>query len=211
MARTPKTITFDEQTMQEIVRLRDEEGYKWDQVANAVELPPGKTMLIYSFAKTPKKLRIKEATGQDIANLRDNENLSWGVIMARTGYPEGSCRALYEEATGKATKGGRIGKGGRLPGESSGEPKAPRAPKAAKNPKPVAPVSKLEGMDDEAIKEFVAGRAIQVHTGTGDPEVIKVKSVTKVAKGKIVLVTLEGSARTIKSAAVIAVSKKKVA
>lgn len=214
MARTPKSVVFDEKTSSEIVRLRDDEGYKWDAISEAVSMPPGKCMLVYNFAKTPKKLRIKDATGADIARLRDDEHLSWGIISARTGYPEGSCRSLYEEATGQSTKGNRIGKGGRLPGESSGEPKAPRAakaPKAEKNPKPAAPASKLDGMTGDEVKEAIEGRAIQVHTGEGEPEVIKVKSVKKADKGKIVLVTAEGGARTVKQAAVIGISKKKIA
>lgn len=210
MARTPKNVTFDETASAEIVRLRDDEGYKWDQISGAVNMPVGKAMLIYNFAKTPKKLRIKDATGQDIARLRDDEHLSWGQISARTGYPEGSCRSLYEEATGNSAKGNSIGKGGRKPGDGAGVPKAPKGSKAkAEKPAKEAKPGKLDGLTDEEIKESLEGHAIKVASDSGDAETLKVKSVKKVQKGKVVLVTADGQARTIKAAAVVAISAKK--
>jgi hypothetical protein len=217
MSRTPKSVAFDEKTSAEIVRLRDDEGYKWGAISDAMEIPSGKAMLIYNFAKVPKKDRIKNATGEDIARLRDDEHLSWGVISARTGYPEGSCRSMYAEHTGTSARGNRIGKGGRLPGDVEPKPKAEKAPKApksekpAKAPKPASKPGKLDGLTPEEVKEAIEGYAIQVSVEGSEPDMIKVKAVKKVAKGSIVLTDDKGAGRTIKQAAVIAISKKRIA
>jgi hypothetical protein len=215
MARTPKTVTFEQEVSDEIVRLRTDEGYKWAQIGAAVDLPVGKCMLIFAYATTPKKLRLKDATGDQIAELRDDERLSWGQISARTGYPEGSCRSLYEQATGKTTHGNRIGKGGRLPNGDAPAPKTKasakeKAPKSEKAPKAPATPGRLDGLTPEEVKDTIEGYAIKVDTGSGE-EMLKVKAVKKVAKGNIVLTTAEGEARTIKQAAVKGVSKKKIA
>jgi hypothetical protein len=207
-ARTPKTVTFDEKTSDEIVRLRDNEGYKWNKISDAVDTPIGKCMLIYNFAKVPKKDRIKNATGEDIAKLRDDSRLSWGVISARTGYPEGSCKSMYAAHTGRSALGNRIGKGGRHPGDGSGEPKTPKSKATKEAP---ATGGKLEGLTAEEVKEAIEGYAIKVNVAGGEPEMIKVKAVKSVKKGTIVLTDDKGAGRTIKQAAVAAVSKKKIA
>lgn len=216
MAREPKQIDFDTKVGQQIVSLRDDEGYKWDQISEAVDIPIGKSMLIYSFFKLPKKDRIKNPTAADVVRLR-NDGLSWGDISVRVGWPESSCRSQFEEATGKSTKGNRIGKGGRYPNGEARPEGAVKATKSAK--KAAAPAKKaaakatanrkqvLDGMNAEEVKAAITGFAIKVSTDDGD-EVIRVKTVKKVTATTVVLADETGQGRTLKRAGVFAISKK---
>ena len=217
----PKNVEFDSKVSDKIVALRDDEGKKWDEVSEAVNMPVGKCMLVYNYAKVPKKDRIKNATAEDIVRLRDKETLSWGVISARTGYPEGSCRSMYEEKTGRSTKGNRIGKGGRYPDGEDKPAKTASAKKASgttkkggakANTKAASSDEKvLAGMKPDAVKAAITGFAIKVRTGNGGEDIIKVAAVKSVKNGAIVLTDLAGQARTVKADAVFMISKKKVA
>lgn len=214
MAREPKQIDFPQEMCDEVVALRDNEEYKWDQIGETLEIPPGKAMLIYSWAKLPKRERIKNASAEDIVRLRDEQMLSWGEIVVRVGYPESSCRSMYEESTGKSTKGNRIGKGGRHPGpQDEGAAPAKKAPAKKAAAKKAAPVkggsAVLEGMEADEIKEKLTGRAIKVHIGD-DEEVITVKSVKRVTAKTIVIADETGSGRTVKKEGVFQISRKKV-
>ena len=211
----PKTVEFDADISQQIVGLRND-GSKWDEISQAVGMPPGKCMLIFDFATVAKKDKIKDATPADVKRLRDGENLSWGMISARTSYPESACRSMYEEATGNSTKGNRIGKGGRYPNGTSAPKKvavakkgaAPAKKAVAKKvaaPKP----SPLDGKSPEEIKAAVEGYAIKVQGDDGE-ETIKVKAVTKASTKTITLRDESGQGRTVKTAAVTMISKAKV-
>jgi hypothetical protein len=204
------TLVIDKELADQVVKLRDDEGKKWDEINEITGVATGKCMLAYSWAKVPKGERIKNATAADVVRLRDEQSLSWGEISARTSINENACRSMYEEATKRSTKGNRIGKGGRHPGSAEGaEPKAAKAPRAAK---PAEPAHDLfADLSDEEVAERLSGYAIKVDTGSG-VEPMKVKAVKKVAKGKAILVDAEsGASRTIKLAQISQISKKKVA
>lgn len=217
MAREPKAVDFPAELMDQIVALRDDEGYKWDQIAEAVGEATGKCMLIYNFKKLPKNQRIKGATADDIVRLRDEESLSWGDIVVRVGYPESSVRSMYSEATGRATQGLRIGKGGRHP--KSGATEAPTGPGKAKAATKKAAAKKsgasstgeqpLAGLDKAGLTDLIVKKAIKVHTDDGE-EIIKVSAVKKVTATTIVVADETGAGRTVKRDAVFAVSKRNV-
>lgn len=209
-----KALTLDTDLVAQVKALRDDEQKKWDEISEITGIAVGKCMLAYAAATLPKKELIKNPTAQDVVTLRDDRNLSWGQISVRCQLPESTCRTLYTEATGNTTKGLRIGKGGRHPGNAEPTEKATKAkttkPKAEKAE--AAPVSDLfEGLDEDGIKERLTGYAIKVSDGAGASEMLKVKVVKRAAKGKAVITTVEGDARTIKLSAVTTISKKKVA
>lgn len=206
MANT--TMIPSDEEKQEVLKLRDTEGMKWGEVAEAMGISSGKAILIYNFATLKPKDKIKDPTPADVQRFRDQEGLSWGILMARTGLSEGALRSMYEEKAGRSAKGTRVGKGGRFPGEETGEEAAPKpaAKKAAaKAPKAPARPSPLKGMKSEEIKEAITGFAIK-----HGEETIAVKEVKKANATAIVLIDSDGKGRTLKTAAVLAISKKKV-
>lgn len=115
---------------EKVQKLRDK-GEKWAPIAEAMGVSGGKCMLAYMYVTTPEKDRIKFKTDEDLApkvvKARENE-LSWGRIAARSGLPESKIKKIWEQTTGKSSKGERIGKGGRHPSEN-GQVKT-AAPKA---------------------------------------------------------------------------------
>lgn len=204
-----KELAFDAEITEQIVKLRSE-GKKWDEIGEAMDMAPGKAMLIFSASQISKKDLIKNATAADVKRLRDEENLSWGDIMVRTLMTESGVRSLYREAGGD-DKGHRIGKGGRHPGSgaATGEPRAPRAAKAKADDTPA--VDLLADLDEAGIKEKLTGYAIKVNLGGGELETLAVREVKKAAKGKVVLVDAKtGATRTIKNTTITLISKKKV-
>lgn len=205
MPREGSTLTLDPKFVEKVVKLRDTDGKKWDEISDILNVAPGKCMLAHAAGVLPKKELIKNPTAADVVRLRDEQNLSWGEIMVRTMLPEGACRALYSEATGKDTKGNRIGKGGRHPGEGEAKPakSAKKAPKGGE-----APAGPLAFFAEDAVKDMLTGYAIKFGDGTA----MKVKSVKKVSKGKAIVVDADsGESRTIKLDSVAQISKRKVA
>jgi hypothetical protein len=210
-----KVLTLDADFTAQVKSLRDDEEKKWDEIAEITGIAVGKCMLAYAAATLPKKELIKNATAADIVNLRDERQLSWGQISVRCQLPESTCRTMYTQETGSTTKGLRIGKGGRHPGGTEPTEKPAKAAKATKATKaeaaPTKAVDLFEGMEEDAIKERLTGYAIKVADGAGGIEMLKIKAVKRAAKGKAVITTSEGDARTIKLAAVTSISTKKVA
>lgn len=179
------------------VRSLREDGTKWEEIATTLGMSTGKAMLLYMEATTRPKDRIKgktdEELGAAIVEARDEQLLSWGQISARSGLPETRCRKLYEEATGKSTRGNRIGKGGRYPDGTvpptrAGEAKERAVKKAAakkaaakktaakKSPAKKSPAKKASGgsakaklaaMSDEALIEHIVGKTLSYkHSGS---------------------------------------------
>lgn len=107
----------------QIASMRDE-GQSWADIADTLEIKPGKAMFLHMCAtvKPSEKITFKDDAdlAKKVVAARDKENLSWGTIMARTGLSGGKLRQLYEEASGTSTLGQRIGKGGRPPGSGNG-------------------------------------------------------------------------------------------
>lgn len=207
-------LTLDQELAEQVVKLRDDEGLKWNEVHERLGVATGKLMLHYSWAKLTPKERVKNATSEDIVRLRA-DGLSWGDISIRTGINENACRNMFEEASGSSARGNRIGKGGRHPGEASAAEKPKKGPVAAKKApaKKAAPAkaSLFEDMTPDEVIDRITGYAIKVNID-GAETPIKVKSVKKVASGKALIVDAEtGASRTIKLDAVSVISKKKVA
>jgi len=207
-----KTLTIDTDDLEQITKLRSE-GKKWDEISEAMNMAPGKAMLIYSSGQVPPKERIKDAGPADVKRLRDDLSLSWGAISVRCGLPESTCRGMYREAGGN-DKGNRIGKGGRHPGGTNGQAVASkpsgRAVKAASKPTAVAVDQFADSTEDE-IRTALESRAIKVDLGSGEVETIGVRTVKRAAKGKVVLVDGNtGASRTIKTASILQVSKRPV-
>lgn len=206
MANT--TMIPSEEEKEEVLKLRDTEGMKWGEVAEAMGISSGKAILVYNFATLKPKDKIKDPTPADVQRFRDVEGLSWGILMARTGLSEGALRSMYEEKAGRSAKGTRVGKGGRFPGETSGDKPAPAAAKkTAAKKAPAAPKTPtpLRGLKSEEIKEKLTGFAIK-HAD----ETIAVKEVKKANQTNVVLIDADGKGRTLKTAAISAISKKKV-
>lgn len=214
MAREAKVMSFPQDEMDEVVNLREAEGQKWEEIAETLGISSGKAILIYNFATLKPKDKIKDATPQKIKELREVDHLSWGVIMARTALSENAVRSMYEEATGGTSKGHRIGKGGRWPTglkpeldeqstNGNGAKKAPakKASAAVPKNKPVP----LKGLTAQEIKDKITGYAIK-----HNDETIAVKEVKKATASTIVVVDTDGKARTVKTAAVWAISKAPV-
>lgn len=109
----------DEKLGKEIAALRDD-GVSWADIADQIGIKAGKAMFLHMCATVKPSERIKYTDDDDLAKkvvaARDKEQLSWGTIMARTGVGGAKLRSLYEKASGTATLGQRIGRGGRPPG-----------------------------------------------------------------------------------------------
>lgn len=212
-----KPLTMDDSLVENVTKLRDDEGKKWSEITEATGVASGKCMLAYAYGQVPKKDRIKDATADDVIRLRDG-GISWGAVSVRCLLPESTCRTLYEKQTGNSTKGNRIGKGGRYPGESTAEakpakaPREPRAAKVAKVAKVAEPVNALfTDVADDDVADMLTGFAIMVDLGNGEKETIKVSAVKKVAKGKAIITDgSTGASRTVKLAAISKISVKKV-
>ena len=161
MARDQKQ---DEALAKEIKKLRDSKPKKtWAEVSDKVGEPVARCMLLYEFADVKPSERISGSeaeVGRQIVKARDKEKQSWARIMARTGQTEGFCRRAYEEATGKSTKGHRIGKGGRYPDSTGSRPRktSGKAKTGKKAPAKKTSVRKVSGTAKKRAGGKKAGR-----------------------------------------------------
>jgi hypothetical protein len=211
MARAT-TLQLDRDLVEQVTQLRDQEEKKWDEIGEITGVAVGKCMLAYMSGRVPKKELIKNATAADVVRLRDDQALSWGEISVRAQLPESTCRAMYTDATGNSTKGLRIGKGGRHPGNIEGvHPKGTKGSKAKATAKAAPAGDLFVDVDDSDIAAMLTGYAIKISDGAGNTTPMKVKAVKKVANGKAVLVDGDGGgSRTIKLTAITQISKRKV-
>jgi hypothetical protein len=126
-----------------------ESGASWSDIVQAVGWDysdaEGRLQFLYfqEDAERDPALQItfrnRAELGKKVVRARDNQLLSWGKIAAYARDADGNevseslVKAVYEETTGESVVGNRIGKGGRLVGDSNGKPKAAnrRAAKAA--------------------------------------------------------------------------------
>jgi hypothetical protein len=182
-----------------VVELRDEQEMKWGEIATELECTAGKALLAYLIATIKPKDQIKWKDDEDvlsaaIVKARDTDNLSWGFISAATRpyVAESKVRSLYTAATETDTRGLRIGKGGRYPGDENPNGDAPAKPakkapakkvaakkvaakkaapakkapakKAAANKAPAAK-AQIADMDLDQLKERLNGKTIMVQQG----------------------------------------------
>lgn len=199
----------------DVVRLRKEDGLKWDEIADKMGTTTGRVLMAWNIATVGNK-RIKgtqEERASHIVRLRE-ELHSWGQIAAIVNLNEGFVRSEYHRLTGTPTRGLRVGRGGKYPNDM---PDSERPVKAAK-PAPQRKVKQeatgktaLVDLDLDGLKEALTQRAIQVNRDGAAPEMVKVKEVKSLAKGTVTLTNEKGSSRTIKVANIGKVSKQKVA
>lgn len=121
----------------DVVPLRDDKSMHWSDIAEKLQTGQGRVMQAYLIATVPKKEIVKGTDAERakaVVQLRNKEKMSWGDIVARVRKPESWCRTQWSKSTGKDNRGDRIGKGGRYPGEASGNgaKKATKGTKAAK-------------------------------------------------------------------------------
>lgn len=213
-----------------IVEMRDNDGQKWGEIAEALDIGQGKAMLLYMYASVPEDERITanndEQLGKKIVKAR-NDGLSWGQIMARTGLGEGKCRSLFEAASGETALGNRIGKGGRYPsGEGAPAKKAGVAKKAAKTAK-ASKAARTEAAAAKAdtelppkgtpladftlpqLKKRLEGATVTITNSAGKAERIRVKTAKSVKNGELTLTDDGGKTRVIALATVKSASQPK--
>lgn len=190
----------------EVVKMR-EDGAKWGEIAEALDITPGKAMFLEMKAQVADnpKLAIKWSSDEDLAAkvtaARNEDMLSWGQISARTGVSEGKLKKLWE--TGGGEKGHRIGKGGRFPAG------ADRPAKATKQTtkKAGAGTGSSQSAKTKTLKELNTLEDFQakldgakaVLTRNGKEVVIAVRNVKDIdAKGTITVLDQDGKSRSFK-------------
>jgi hypothetical protein len=220
MPRVAAKLT-DPADIEKVVKLRDQEEMKWEQISEAMGAPTGICMLAYERGKVRPKDKVKNATPADIVQMRIAESLSWAKIMARTDLSEQAARSMFDEAQSKkgiTARGHRIGRGGRHPGQETAAPRqtskataaahAAKATKAAapakKAAKATAPVGKVtpDKWDLATAKKKLENRTVKVVRANGNAEEIKVTEVKEVKNGAFVVVNDAGAKRTLKATAI---------
>jgi hypothetical protein len=147
-----------------VAKLRDKDpAPSWKDISTTLEIGQGKVMLAYLFHTTDPKDRIKgrneDELAKNVVKARDG-GLSWAIISARAGIPESTARGLYEKTTGSSTKGNRIGKGGRYPGDSNGAGPVKKAVAKKAVAKKAAPVKKAVAKKQPAAKSAPVKKAV---------------------------------------------------
>jgi hypothetical protein len=221
-----RRVEIDLKQAKQVARMRDN-GQSWAEISEELEIGTGKAMLLNLYARVEDEDRITGTEAQvarQVVKVR-NDGYSWGAIMARTGMGEQKLRRMYEEATGETTKGNRIGKGGRYPGDvkpddddapvrKSTAKKAGAAKKAAKVAKGVAKAGKAGGAAERsvnedgnhplvdmplpALKQRLEGKKVGVRRDSGRTEHIRIRTIkSKTRDGEMVFTDDNGKTRTV--------------
>lgn len=210
----------------EVVKFRDTDEMKWDEIADKLSTTTGKVLMAYGNAKIGNK-RLKgtpEERSAHVVRLRDEEDMSWGQVMIVTGLNEGYVRSRYTELTGTDTRGLNLGRGGRRPldwaGEVNGSAPAKKAVASKKAAAPKAPPkTKKEStgkvgvgdLDLDGLKERLEGAAVMIQRGD-KTETIQVSKVQGLKSGAVTVSTHpNGSSRTFKVADISKVGRKRAA
>lgn len=221
MAKKTAKKTTEETEFEAVLRLRDEEGKPWAEIAEELGLNQGRCMSLYMTASVKPKDRIKFDDDDDLAKqvvrLREKDLLSWGLISARSGVGEGKLKRLFEEASGTPALGHRIGRGGRFPTNGDRPAPAEKAPKAKKQSAKakkeaeveaaakvtVDPKKNLVDMTLPELQKRLNGKTITVARDGGKTEKIGVKNIKSYKNGEVVLVDAKGGkSRTVLMAAI---------
>lgn len=203
MAR--EAVLTADKDIKQVVRLRKNEGLKWEEIAARMNVSVGKCMFAFMVGTAEP---MKNATPAAVVKARAAGE-SWGLIAARAGLPEGKVRKMFQEATGKPSRGERIGRGGRPLGSgtngSAPKPKASKAAaKATKAPTKAAAAKSGGGkLRDlvvsgqatlEQVQKGLTGKQVRI-TRNGKEEVIAVAEVTGL-KGQTITVKDSGTGRS---------------
>lgn len=221
----------------QVAKMRDGEQ-SWSEISDELGISAGKAMLLNMYARVDDDDRI---TGNDtqIAKAVVKERkagASWGVLMARTGLGEARLRSMYTDQTGEDTKGNRIGKGGRYPGDvkpddedaAPAKKSAKKAAAPAKKAAKAAKAGKAQGAEKspladavnptgnsplvdwplEKLKERLDGKTIKVVGDNDTVRSIKVRSIKKKTKdGEVHLTDQDGKSRTVLAVHIKSASK----
>ena len=122
-------LVLDAAFVKAVVKARDKDGLKWDEIAEQMESTPGKCILAHMYGTLPDEDKVTGTMAQRskaIPNLRDKDLLSWGQISVRVDMPESRVRAVYRDLTGNNDRGNRVGRGGKYPADVDAPPRAKR-------------------------------------------------------------------------------------
>lgn len=191
--------------MAQVVDMRAD-GKKWEEIAEELDIKPGKAMFLEMQAQVTPKTRITWKDDDELAEkvvaARDDELLSWGQIAARTGLSEGKLKRLFGTAVGERAFGHRIGKGGRFPSgmdkpekpTSNGAGKATGATKKTAAGK-LPPLASLK--TTEQFAERLDGKNIKINRN-GKETKVGVKAVKEFKDGTISFISDRGQSRSVK-------------
>lgn len=189
--------TTDQQ--KQVVQLRNKDGLKWNEIADHMGMTSGRAMYIYLCA-TEEPFPAKTEKGMRTAIVKGRDGgMSWGLLSVKALMSENAVRNIYKEEAGiETTKGLRIGKGGRYPGDvnpnGDGKPvkkaaskkaaakKAPAKKRATK--KRAAKKKALADLTFEELSDKLTGKKIK----TVDGDVFEVAEVAELNNGVVVIV-----------------------
>lgn len=198
-----------------VVEMR-EGGSKWGEIAEALDITPGKAMFLEMKAQVADnpKLAIKFSGDEDLTTkviaARNDDMLSWGQISARTGVSEGKLKKLWE--AGGGAKGHRIGKGGRFPaGVERPEKTTKQTTKKTGTGSAGGTKQTAKKLGDLKTLEDYQGKlegAKAVLTRAGKEVVIPIKAVKALdAKGVLEVLDADGKTRSFKRTELTAVRR----
>jgi hypothetical protein len=177
-----------EELKAEIVRLHDEEGMKWKEIGEQLDINVVTVHDLYTYATTPRDPRTP--TPQLIFELRDDQKLGWLHIGAMFQKPKSEILKLYEEGGHEPHKS-FIGKGGRYFQYEEFRPSKPEAAKKSKATTKKASEGNGSSVfaDPAAVKltdakKRLNNKMVTVQTANGDTAEMKVVSVEKVGSNR---------------------------
>lgn len=191
---------------EQVLEMR-EAGKKWQEIADELEITPGKAMFLDMKAAVSASPKLKiswkddDELAEKITNARTEDMLSWGQISARTGLSEGKLKKVFAAAAGDMAHGHRIGKGGRFPKGVTPPPKPAKAEKATKTTKAAGTAAKSKPLNQikttEEMAEKLNGKGIKLNRN-GKETKIGVKTVKEFKDGTISFVSDRGQTRSVK-------------
>jgi len=216
----------DEELAAQVVEMKDEQGLKWAEIAEQLEIGQGKATVLYFKATLDPKDKVSWKNEEDLAEkivaLRDEDSISWGIIAIRVGVPETKVRKMYTDTTGVDNKGLRIGKGGRHPkGEENGNGSTATTPRSAKQK---ASDGEASGAAETValpnpretpysdwtlaqLKTRFNGKKVTYQNSAGKIERCQVKTVRKIVDGEMTFADIDDKARTIVTTSIKSVSR----
>lgn len=177
-----------------------EAGSTWGEIVEAVGWDytdaEGRLQFLYFQEDAERNpalqinFRSRADLGKKVVKARDGQRLSWGKIAAYARDAEGNevseslVKAVYEETSGKSVVGNRIGKGGRVVGDTK---------VATRRPAKAAPKAKTNGRKEKATTPAAKAPGTRSRTRT-TPEPAPAKTA--------------GKRRTAKPAAAVGTARK---
>lgn len=197
MAR--EAVLTTDKEIKAIVKRRNHDGAKWAEIAAEYKVSEGRVMFAYMKGTLERVPTTEKTLAPTIVKLRAVPH-SWGEIAVMVDQPESKVKRLFEQQSGQASLGHRIGKGGAHPGGgavSNGSKAAGSAKKAtAKTAKAATKTDKAAAKSGflalaasgqaslEDAKKALDGFSVVVDRGKG-AETIRISEVVGV-KGNVI-------------------------